>query len=162
MVGEILRVTISPSSTAGTLAIIMPSVVPSTTAARGIKARGQRDGGDLRLVGHLGQKKCNYRGAEYAQRRAWRFGCGRIEFVGDQHPRRHAEKRQAEDPAQCVGAEKCCAPGADGAGKGVIGQRRDQDASDDRPRFFETRGQYQRQQLGFVANFSEGDDAGGD
>jgi hypothetical protein len=65
------RVTRSPSQTTGALAIIMPSVVPATTATMvRCSARRACHGGDLRLVAHLGKKEREHRGGENAEARA--------------------------------------------------------------------------------------------
>jgi hypothetical protein len=47
----------SPSTTAGTFATIMPSVVPATTGRKRMILRGKRDRGDLRLVAHLHEEE---------------------------------------------------------------------------------------------------------
>jgi hypothetical protein len=49
----------SPRITAGTLASIMPNVVPATTAIEDLEARGNTDGRNLRLVTDFGEKEGN-------------------------------------------------------------------------------------------------------
>jgi hypothetical protein len=53
-------------------------------------------------------------------------------------------------------------PRTDRAGERVVGERGDEDAEDDGHRPPELRGEQEREELGFVADFGEGDDAGGD
>ena len=72
------------------------------------------------------------------------------------------DEREAENPAQQIGAELIGDPGADGTGEGVVSQGRDQDAEDDRPRALVAGGEEERQELSLVADFGEGDDTGGD
>ena len=87
----------SPSSTAGTFASIMPSVVPRTTGAELIEPGGQADRGDLRLVADLGEKEGDQRRQESAgpaDRVAF------VDAVGNERPHRDSEKRQPEHPAQ--------------------------------------------------------------
>ena len=126
-----------------------------------IKARGEGDGGDLGLIGHFGEKKRHHRDAENAQWGFRRGGVFGVKLVGNQHPCAHGEKRSAEYPAHGFGAQSGRSPDADAASQRVIEQRGHQNAPDDRPGFAETRSQYQRQQLRFVADFGECDDAGG-
>ncbi len=47
------------------------------------------------------------------------------------------------------------------AGHAVVDDRGDKNAEDDRHRLLEARGEDEGEQLGLVADFSEGDDAGG-
>ena len=63
----ILWASLSPTNTAGTSAISMPSVVPDHDQPGVGIVRGHGDGGDLRLVAHLGQKEGDEGGAEHAQ-----------------------------------------------------------------------------------------------
>ncbi len=69
----------------------------------------------------------------------------------------NAEKRQTEYSAQSIGTEQGHSPSADGAGQPVIDQRCHQDAGNDQARFFVTGGQYQCEQLRFVADFGKGE-----
>jgi hypothetical protein len=122
--------------------------------------RGEGGGRDLGLVAHLGEKACDQRRTEHPEP-----GEGRVrfvEFVGDQGPERHRDKGDPEHPLQGVRVHKCSEPGADGAGKGVIGECRDEDAQDDGRRLPKFRGEDEGEELGVVADFGEGDDAGRD
>ncbi len=52
---------------------------------------GQHDGGDLRLVAHLGEEERHHRGAEHAKAR----GASRlvvVQLVGNEHPHRHGDE----------------------------------------------------------------------
>ena len=60
------------------------------------------------------------------------------------------------------GADEPHQPCAHGAGQGMIGEGRDQNAGDDRPGRAESRDQQQRQQLCLVADLGERDHARGD
>ena len=65
---------------------------------RGV-VRSQRDRRDLCLVAHLGEEERDERRTEDAESRS-HPRLSRLDLVGDERPDRHADERQAEDPAQ--------------------------------------------------------------
>ncbi|KAI1693650.1 hypothetical protein Ddc_22629 [Ditylenchus destructor] len=79
----------------------------------GVVLGRQHHGGDLRLVAHLGEEEGDHRGAEDAEVRGAR-GIVVVELVGDQHPDRHGDEGQAQDPAHDVLAKIAGDPGAHG------------------------------------------------
>ena len=91
---------LSPINTAGALAIIMPSVVPSTTRHRGRILRRQCSRRHLGLVTHLGEEERNH-GCTGTRRSAQAFGLGAVELVGTSIHIAMAMKN-TEDPAQRV------------------------------------------------------------
>ncbi|MPN20554.1 hypothetical protein SDC9_167933 [bioreactor metagenome] len=85
-----------------------------------------------------------------------------VELVRHQDPAGHGQEGQAEHPAHYVGADQMGDPGPHRTGGGAVEHGGDEDAGDDRPGALEAGGRDEGEQLGFVADFSEGDDAGGD
>jgi hypothetical protein len=63
--------------------------------------------------------------------------CLFLESVRDQHPQGHDDEGGAQASAHCFRGELCRQPRADGAGEGVIDDRRQQDAQADRHGFSE-------------------------
>ena len=122
---------------------------------------GHRHGGDLGLVAHLGQEEGDQRGAEHAQALG-HLGLFLLDLVGDHGPHCHADEGQAQHPAQDLRAHVRSDPGAHGPRQAMVHQGGDEDPHHDGQRFLETRRQQEGEQLGLVADFGQGDDAGGD
>ncbi len=144
----------SPSSTAGTLAIIMPSVVPATTAASCGYFAGERHGRDLRLVAHFQQEEREQRGHEHAEARRLRLLLV-FELVGNEHPHRHRQERHAEDPAHHLRIDGVREPGAHTARERVIQQRGNENPEHDRHGLAIAGGENEREQLRLVADLGE-------
>jgi cyclomaltodextrinase len=122
--------------------------------------RGQRHGGDLRLVAHLGQEEGHHRGAEHAQR-AWPPAARRRSCRAPAStPPWPGTSRRSPSAARRGPARGH--PAAHRTGQRVVGQRGHQDAQRRWAGLAEARGQQQRQQLRLVAHFTQGDDAGRD
>ena len=68
-------------------------------------------------------------------------------------------ERHPEHPAHHAGRNQRSQPGTDSSGKAVIDQRREQDAENDRRRPAKFRREDEGQQLGFVTDFSQCNDA---
>jgi hypothetical protein len=80
----------------------MPTVVPAVTRTSELK-RGERHGGDLRLVADLDDEEGDQSGKERAGlTRRLRAVVG---LVGDQAPAGHRDECRAQDPAHRVGAD---------------------------------------------------------
>lgn len=125
------------------------------------EAGGHGHRGDLRLIAHLGEEEGDQRGAEHAKA----LGNLRlivVDLVGHQRPERHADERSAQDPAQYLRVHRRGDPCTQRSGDGMVERCRAEDACNDGQRLLEPRGEQQRQQLGLVANFGEGDHAGRD
>ena len=86
---------------------------------------------------------------------------GAIQLVRHQRPRRHRDEQHAKHPTEYAGTGHGHDPGAGGTGQGVVGQRRDEDAEDDRHGLAEARGKDEGQQLRLVADLGDGDGTGG-
>src|SRR4051812_33487512 len=70
--------------TTGTFAISMPAVVPATTGTELRVARREGDGGDLRLVAHLGEEEPTPMGSRRAHGSPWQRRCrARSATVGE-------------------------------------------------------------------------------
>ena len=123
-------------------------------------ARCQRHGRHLRFISHFRHEEGDQGGQEDAILGQLRFVF--VELVGDQGPGRHGQERYAEYPAQYVGPQHAGDPGADGGGERVVGDGGNENRQHDGQRLAEFGGQQKGQELGFVADFSETDDAGGD
>jgi hypothetical protein len=83
------RVSASPTRTAGTLATIMPTVVPLTTAI---------------MASHFREEERNQRGDECPSA-VW---CGFIvQRIGMQRPQPEANEQQADDPGQQQWRQPC-------------------------------------------------------
>ena len=123
--------------------------------------RGQRDRGDLGLVAHLGQKEGDQGGAEHTEPLG-DLGFLFFDLVWNQGPEGHADERQTQRPAQDLGAERRRDPAPERTCQAMVHDGRSQDAEDDRHRFLEARCEDEGEELGLVADFSKGDDAGRD
>ena len=125
-----------------------------------VEARGERHGGELRLVADLDQEEGNQGGHEGAGlTRRLRSLVG---LVGDQAPAGHDDEGGAQDPAHRVGADPAGDRGADPGRECMIGERRQKHSQDDRDRLAIARRQHQREQLCLVADLGDGDDGGRD
>ncbi len=103
---------------------------------------GQDRRGDLRLVTDFGQEEGDGSHGEHAAIGRGR-GIGRVELVGLERPCGDNEERQRQCPAQDLGRDCVAYPVADPRGNGVVRDRGDEDARDDRPRLAESRGQHE-------------------
>ena len=124
---------------------------------KGLILGRQRHGGHLGLVTHLGQEEGDQGRAEDAEPGQLRLLF--VELVGDEGPHRHADEREAEHPAQRSGGDQGGDPGAERAGKAMVGDGGKQDADDDGNGPAELGREDEGEQLGLVADFGEGDDA---
>ena len=93
----------SPNSTTGALTSSMPSRGAEGDEDQRIEARGERHGGDLRLVADLDDEEGDQGGEERAglTRRLRPF----VGLVGDQAPAGHRDEGCAQDPAHRIGAD---------------------------------------------------------
>ena len=122
-----------------------------------IEARAKRNGGNLGLVTNFDDEKGDGRCNEGAMAR--RRIINGVKLVGDQRPAGHGDERSGDgivepDALQPAG-QRHPGPG----GERMIGERGDQDSGDDRPGCAKTGGQYDGEQLRFVAHFGEGNDS---
>ena len=122
-------------------------------------ARRQRHRRDLRLVAHLGHEEGQHGGQEHAE--AGCRGLVAVDSVGHHDPGRHRDEGDAEHPAHHVRPEQLADQRADRGGEGVVGDGGHENAEHDRQRAAKARGEQKGEQLGLVADFGEGDDAGG-
>ena len=123
---------LSPSHTAGAFAIIIPSVVPSTTCTRESKrAASATVANSLVLSPHLGQKEGDKRGDE---------GTGAVEArivverVGMQGPEAEGDEEHSHADDERGSRDERGDPFAERAGERVIGERGHQDTGENRPR----------------------------
>ena len=123
-------------------------------------ARGQCHGCDLGLVSHLSQEEGQDSSAEGAVRVLGLCGIV-LDLVGNHHPRGHGEKRDADGPAENVRPQCLGYPAAHCSCGCVIDDGGGEDPRDDLPRFPESGGQNDCQQLGLVTHLTEHDNAGG-
>jgi hypothetical protein len=79
-------------------------------------------------------------------------------FVRKQRPHGDAEERDSEDPAHPRATEQAAEERAGEAGRGMVGERGQEDPEDDRHRALKARREHQGQDLRFVADLSEADD----
>src|SRR5581483_1483059 len=121
--------------------------------------RGEQDRRDLRLVADLDQEERDQGGEKGAVRVFGRLGFG---LVGDENPQRHGDEGKRDGPAQHAGRNGRAQPGAEPGGEPVIGERREQNAEDNRPRLAETGREHEREELSFVFYFGERHRDGGD
>ena len=120
--------------------------------------RRQRHRGDLRFVAHLGQKEGDQRGAEHAE--AGEFGIVFLKLVGNQRPGGHGDEGHTQNPAQGVRCHQRGNPRTERAGHAVICQRCHQNAQHNRQGLTKLGGENEGEQLRFVADFGQRDDAG--
>ena len=119
--------------------------------------RREGDSGYLCLIAHFGKKEGNHRGTENAEPHL--FGPIGVDPVGNQRSGRHGDEGQTQHPTPRVSINESRDPGPRRGGKGMIGERRHQNAQNNGPGFAKPGSEKQRKELGLVADFGEGDDA---
>ena len=152
-----LRDSTSPNSTAGTLAIIMPNVVPAVTASRSLK-RAESATVAIWVLSPISTRKKAIAVATNAPAAPATLGPSSA-LSGIRHQHRHGEEQDAQDPAHRVGAQ----PGGDGGagpgGERVVGQGRDQDAQDDGNGPAIAGGENHGQELRLVPDLGDGNES---
>jgi hypothetical protein len=137
----------------------MPAVVPATTCHKERVFGAEQRRGDLGLVADFGQKEGNGGGRERTV--GGQLLVAFVKFVGLERPQRHGDEADSHHPAQDVRRQEARDLHAQPGRSRMVDQRGDEDAERDRPGLAEARGQQQGQQLGLVADFTEGDGSGG-
>lgn len=128
---------------------------------RVVELGGQSHSRDLCFVAHFGQEKRHHSGTEYAQ--AMRdVGFVVFNLIRDQGPCCHRQETQAQDPAQDIGTHLLSDPHTHGTGEAVVEYGGQKNPRNDWQGTLKTRSQQEREQLRFVTDFGQGDDANGE
>ena len=132
----------------------MPSVVPSTTAASDAKRAASTTVATC-VLSPISARKNATTVTPKTPHRVAGGGSPSSSRSGSQRPDGDGEEGKRDEPREHVGRHERADQVAEKARERMVGECRDQDAGDDRPRLPEARGEHEREELGLVADLAE-------